>query len=98
MADIFVRFVAPTPGPRQAPIQNVRIDHRVSETFDWAEAALLDPEVGEARFPDAAPGTHYYRGVVIDTVGQEDENPLETSVDVSFDPPSSLESLTATLE
>lgn len=100
MSNVRLRWTLPTPGPRQRPIAYVRIDVRASDTLPWTEQDRVTPDVvpQELLFENVAPGTHYYRGVVVDDQGAEDLAPKNTSIVVPYDPPSSLTEFTATLE
>jgi hypothetical protein len=98
MSNVRVSWALPPVSPRQRPIQHTEISVRVSDTLPWTIQDTITPDVSqELVFVDVAPGTQYFRAVVVDvdgTRGPEDT----TMTDVVFDPPGAVTALTAVVE
>lgn len=98
MSNVRLTWTLPTVSPRQRAIQHTRIDFRVDPSFPWTQQDVVSPDVNqELLFQDVAPGTHFYRGTVVDVDGREGL-PAFTQVDVPFDAPGTVSNFTATVE
>jgi hypothetical protein len=99
MSNVRLTWTLPTPTPSQRPVQGVRIEINADPaTLPWTTQDTIpvtDPQ--ELLFVDVAAGTQHYRAIVIDDAGAEGA-PVETSVDVPFEPPGQVSELTATIE
>ena len=99
MSNVRLTWDLPPTSIGQRPIAGVRIEINADpSSLPWTEQDVVaadDPQ--ELLFSDVAPGTQHYRAIVIDD--NDDEGaPVETSIDVPFDPPGQVSNLTATLE
>lgn len=98
MSNVRLSWALPPVTPRQKPIRHTEISVRVDPALPWTVQDVVVPTVTqELVFFDVAPGTHYYRAVVIDTDGVRGAE-AETNVAVPFDPPGVVTSLTAVIE
>lgn len=91
MSDVRLSWELPTPTVSQRPIDHVRIEARVVGAPDWAEINQVTPPTTELVVQDIASGDWEFRGIVVDTDGDE-SSPVAGSVSVPFDPPSPLTS------
>ena len=98
MSNILVTWTLPEVTARQRPIQHTEISVRVDPSLPWTVQDVVVPgSVQELSFFDVAPGDHYYQAVIVDVDGLRGA-PVETSVNVPFDPPGTVTTLTATLQ
>ena len=98
MANRRLTWELPTVTPRQADIAGVRIEFRVDPSFDWTVQDTVAPDVTqELLFVDVAPGTFYYRAIVVDVEGAEGA-PVEIEVFGTYDPPTQVINFMATDE
>ena len=98
MANRRLTWDLPTVTPRQAAIAGVRIEFRVDPSFDWTVQDTVAPDVTqELLFVDVAPGTFFYRAIVVDVEGTEGA-PVEIEVFGSFDVPGEVTNFVATDE
>ncbi len=97
MSNVKLSWVLPTVSSRQKPISHVEISVRTDTTLPWTVQDTVTPDVvQELELFDVAPGMYYYQAVVVDT-DLVRGNPVETTIDVPFDPPGTVTSFTATL-
>ncbi len=98
MSNVRLTWTLPDVSLRQSPIDYVRVEFRVDETFPWTEQDVVpaaDPQ--ELLFVDVAPGTFFYQVTIVDVNGLEGA-PAFVQVDVAFDAPGVVLDLTAVEE
>jgi len=87
----------PVPTARQRALKHVRIEGRVDGVAQWGVIDAVAVPATDLVIEDIAPGTWQFRGIVVD-IDDRESAPVETSVDVPFDGPSPLVSLSAAVE
>lgn len=95
MSNVRLSWTLPTPTPAQRPIAHVAVSARVDEALPWTEIAVVAGT--ELLIQDVAPGTWFYRAIVVDDEGRESE-PAFVSASVSFDAPGSVIGFAASVE
>lgn len=96
MTDVRLTWELPNVGSRQRPIQSTKISFRVDASLPWTvQEMVLAPET-ELLFQDVPSGTIFYQAIAVDDLGQE-STPVETSVDIAFDPPGAVANFQATV-
>ena len=98
MANRRLTWELPVVTPRQAAIKHVEISFRADASFPWtkqADVPVDDPQ--ELLFVDVAPGTMYYRAIIVD-VENIAGSPVEGSATAAFDPPGTVMNFTITEE
>lgn len=94
--DAVLNWTLPVPNSRQSPLLHVLIEGRLAGIAEWTAINTVDIPGTSLTIQDIVPGSWEFRGSVVDTELRVSA-PLQATLIVPTDGPSSLETFSATL-